>query len=302
MSWVYIPSSLQMAPSKLLSAKRRVASFFHASDQRVFSHRDLGTILSDHRETWNLAYGTTVNEFIDFLIQNLDLRLADLKSKDYSLPARYTWGKVSPYLLALSIRKGGYLTHATAMLLHALTDQIPKTIYVNFEQSPKPRGALLNQESIDRAFARAQRQTHYVFAYNDSQIAILAGKNTERSGVVTMRGPTNEQLDTTNLERTLIDIAVRPDYAGGVYQVLQAFRSARQQLSVNVLLATLKRLDYVYPYHQVLGFYMQRAGYEESRWDRLKQLPRRYDFYLAHDMRDKRFDSEWRLFYPAGFE
>jgi hypothetical protein len=73
-------------------------------------------------------------------------------------------------------------------------------------------------------------------------------------------------------------------------------------MSVNVLLAILKGLDYVYPYHQAIGFYMQRAGYEESRWGRLKQLDFKYDFYLAHDLRDKVYDSEWRLFYPKGFE
>lgn len=291
-----------MSPTRLQLAKRKIVAFFQNSERRVFSHRDLGTILSRNRVTWNLAYSTTVNDFIDFLLQSTELRQAELKSEEYSLAARYAWGQVSPYLLALSIKRNGYLTHATAMFFHALTDQIPKTIYVNFEQSPKPRGQLLSQESINRAFANTQRQTHYVFRYQDSQIAILAGKNTGRYGVVDMRDPANERVDVTNLERTLVDIAVRPDYAGGVYQVLQAFRSARKQMSVNVMLATLKHLDYVYPYHQVLGFYMQRAGYEESRLERLKKLPRRYDFYLAHDMRDKRLDPEWRLFYPAGFE
>jgi hypothetical protein len=34
-------------------------------------------------------------------------------------------------------------------------------------------------------------------------------------------------IPVTNLERTLIDITVRPDYAGGVQNVLDAFRIAR---------------------------------------------------------------------------
>ena len=291
-----------MPPTRLQLAKNKLTDFIEAAEKRVFSRKDLGAILAEHRTEWRLAYGTTSNEFIDFLVQNTQLKEAKLDSQTYSLPARYTWGQVSPYLLALSLRKAGYLSHATAMFLHALTDQIPKTIYVNFEQSPKPRAGGLSQESIDRAFSNRQRQTKYIFRCQDSQIAILSGKQTGRLGVVTMRGPGGESLDATNLERTLIDIAVRPDYAGGVYQVLQAFRSAKQQMSANALLAILKGLDYVYPYHQAIGFYMQRAGYEESRWGRLKGLPRQYGFYLAHDIRDKVHDPEWHLFYPKGFE
>jgi hypothetical protein len=292
-----------MPPSRLQLAKRAVTTLFEAAEKRVFSRKELGAILSQHRIEWRLPYDMTLEDFIRFLIQNTKLRDVRLQSKVYSFPPRYTWGEVSPYLLAQSLRRRGYLSHATAMFLHALTDQIPKTIYANFEQSPKPRSSgELTQDSIDRAFVHPQRQTSYVFGYQDSQIAILSGKQTGRLSVVTMRGPAGESLDATNLERTLIDIVVRPDYAGGVYQVLQAFGSAKERMSVNALLATLKGLDYIYPYHQAIGFYLQKAGYDKSRWGRLKQITRQYDFYLAHDLRDKIYKPEWRLFVPKGFE
>jgi predicted transcriptional regulator of viral defense system len=291
-----------MPPSKLQLARKQVTAFFDSADTRVFSRRDLSTVLSQNRNHWGLAKGTISDEFIEFLRQKGQLRQVDLKSDKYVLPPRYVWGQVSPYVLALSIRKAGYLSHATAVWLHSLTDQIPKTIYVNFEQSPKPRSGTLTQEAITRAFANRQRRTNYAFRHEDWQIAILSGKQTGRLGVIATKGPQGESLDVTNLERTLIDITVRPEYAGGVYQVLQAFRSAKRQMSVNALIAVLKGLDYVYPYHQAIGFYMRKAGYEESRWARLKQLDFRYDFYLAHDIRDKAYDPEWRLFYPKGLE
>ena len=46
---------------------------------------------------------------------------------------------------------------------------------------------------------------------------------------------------------------------------------------------------------------MQRAGYEPRRYERLKQLGLDLDFYLAHDMREREPNSEWRLFHPKGF-
>jgi hypothetical protein len=284
------------------SATQAIIDFFNNADKRVFTRRELSALLSQYRIEWRLGLATTSNQFIDFLTQQTKLERVTLESDDYVLPARYVWGEVSPYLLALSIRKAGYLSHATAILLHALTNQIPKNVYVNFEQSPKPGFGKLSQESIDRAFANRQRQTNYVFRYQDWKIAILSGKQTGRLGVINGRTPQGESVDVTNLERTLIDITVRPDYAGGVYQVLQAFRSAKERMSVNAVLAILKGLDYIYPYHQAIGFYMQKAGYEEQRWTRLRQPEFRHDFYLSHDIRDKEYDANWRLFYPKGFE
>jgi len=111
-----------------------------------------------------------------------------------------------------------------------------------------------------------------------------------------------EVLDVTGLERTLIDIVVRPEYSGGPYQVLEAYRLAKSRMSINVLIATLKKLDYVYPFHQTIGFYMQKAEYEQERLDRVKRIPMNYDFYLAHGIRETCYDPSWRLYSPKGFQ
>jgi hypothetical protein len=99
----------------------------------------------------------------------------------------------------------------------------------------------------------------------------------------------------------LIDITVRPAYAGGVYQVLEAYRRAQPDMSTSILLATLKKLDYIYPYHQAIGFYMQQAGYKPEQYERLRGLGLNHDFYLAHGLREREFDSAWRLHFPKGF-
>jgi len=113
-------------------------------------------------------------------------------------------------------------------------------------------------------------------------------------------GPAGELLDATKLERTLVDVAVRPVYAGGVHKVLEAYRAARERISVNLLMATLKNLGHLYPYHQAIGFYLERAGYDERALDLARRPGLEFDFYLAHGMKDTEFSTDWRLTHPRG--
>ncbi|HKV46637.1 MAG TPA: hypothetical protein VJN69_01000 [Candidatus Acidoferrales bacterium] len=284
-------------------AERAINSFFDDADLRVYTTHQLRSVLAQQRHGWGLPGNITANKFIEFLLERTKLKKVKLTSSNYPDFERYAWDEVSPYSMALSLRKGSYLSHASAIFLHALTDQIPKIVYVNHEQSvkPKPTGGL-TQEAIDRAFANKQRQSNYLCQFNDFKIALLSGKNTGNLGVVPGSFLQEKLLAVTGLERTLIDIAVRPDYAGGVYHVLKAYKSAKPRMSVNTLKAHLKKLDYTYPFHQAIGFYMQRAGYEPDRWSRLQELPMVFDFYLAHDLANKDYDPEWRLFFPKGFQ
>jgi hypothetical protein len=54
----------------------------------------------------------------------------------------------------------------------------------------------------------------------------------------------------------------------------------------------LQELGYLYPYHQAIGFYLLRAGYDPESLVSLRELGLKYDFFLAHGMKKTKFDPQ----------
>ena len=290
-----------MAPrSRLVLAKKDILSIFSQSAQKTYSQAQLANVLGQNRSTWRLAAHTTLKDFISFLTKHGDLQVRKFRSETYGQEiTRYSWGEASFFQLATSIKSRAYLCHATAMMLHGLAKFSPKTIYLNAEQSAKPsRHSPLTQDGIDRAFSGRQRQSNLIYNCNGISVIMISGKNTNRLGVEEISGPISEALQVTNLERTLIDIVVRPAYAGGTSQVLKAYRAAKDRISVDRHVAILKKLSYVYPYHQSIGFLMEKAGYPEQGVNQLRALGLSHDFYLAHGLQQPEYSKDWRLFHP----
>lgn len=215
---------------------------------------------------------------------------------------RYSHLDPSVFSIALSLRSRSYISHVSALFLHGVTEQLPKTIFVNKEQSAKDRNGQLAQGGIDRAFSRAARRSQYIWAWkgSNSRITMLNGKQTHDYGVIDLDVGRGEMVRVTNWERTLVDIVVRPTYSGGVLEILKAYRELKGRVSVDRIIETLSVLDYTYPYQQSVGFAMQKAGFPASSLEKIRALGIDYDFYFDYKMRNTEFDSAWRIHVPKG--
>jgi predicted transcriptional regulator of viral defense system len=295
-----------MNRTRIQIAKADIVKHLDQLPAPVLKLKEIRAILADQRAFWRLARSTTSADFIAFLRQH-----AKLKEVAFPFPQRseqvYVWGDVPLLTILLSLRKNLYLSHYTAARLHGLTEQSPTTIYVTDERSSgiKHERPKLNQAEIDEAFNRVPRVSHNWVEHSGKKIYLLNGAHTGHLGVIAERvtdeGGEEVLARITNLERTLIDIVVRPIYAGGTYEVAKAFELAKERASVNKLVATLRKLNFAYPYHQAIGYYLERAGYKSSQIDLVRRLPVEHEFYLTHDMGETRYVKEWRLFVPHGF-
>lgn len=290
-----------LRPTASRIPRKEIVDTLNSQPQRVFRRSDLEKILKDNRKLWRLSGDTTAHSFIRYLLKNSQLRETKFKFPSRT-EIRYAWGEVSSLEVIQTLRPNSYFTHYTALYLHNLTEQIPKTVFLNTEQPAKKTTTTnLEQATIDRAFGNAVRQSRMCADLSDQRVCLLNGKFTDQLGVIDFAGPEGEKIRVTNVERSLIDIVVRPVYSGGVFQALNAYRAAAKVVSVNKLAAYLQKLQYVYPYHQAIGFYLERAGnYSQTAIDLMKKFEIKYDFYLAYQIQDKGYSPTWRLFFPKG--
>jgi hypothetical protein len=288
-------------------ALKAIIKYFESEPKKVFSYRQLSQLLyTQGRGEWLLPESMSPQRFVDELIKHTPMRLVEILSVGHQTYTttnlkRYIYGDVSPFEVALSIRSNTYLSHYSSIFLLGLTEQLPKAIYVTLEQSEKinQQSLTIDQETIDQAFTKPQREPSFYYQYLDYRIILLNGKFSKKAGLSRSNTVFGVNLPITGLERTLVDITVRPAYAGGVTEVLKAYERAADTLSVNKLLSILAKLDYIYPYHQAIGFYLQKASiYKERQLALLKEKPQEYDFYLTYNIGEKEYSKEWRLYYP----
>jgi hypothetical protein len=279
------------------SIQKEIRTHFHEITTGIRWPSDLSEYVAEHRQRWG-EFDLSAQQMVKLLLKEGLLFKAEFESPQYKPIVRYLRGKPSPYELAMSLRRDSFLCHRTALTLHGI-EPPGTTIYVNKEQGSKPAPEGITQEGINRAFKNAQRQSNYIFRYGGSRFVLISGKDTDKAGVVRSKGPQGEAIDTTDLERTLIDIVVRPAYAGGLKRVFSAYEEVVSRIDVDHMIGLLRKLDYAYPYHQSIGFLLHRAGCPERDCKKFKDFGVEFDFYLDYGLKRPAYDRNWRLFYPS---
>lgn len=157
---------------------------------------------------------------------------------------------VTNFEIAQAYARYGYFSHDSALQLHGLHSSSNKNIYISEGIKPTPPSGIkkLNQSNIDLAFQKSQRTTKKSKKFDETTIHFLQGQSLDLMNVV------KDNIRVSDIEKTLIDITVRPSYSGGSKNVLQSFVKARSVMDPEKLIRYYKKLSFIYPYNQSLDF------------------------------------------------
>lgn len=264
----------------------------------VYTLADMQKLFDDNGKKFP-DYGRSFKKFLRRL---LELGLTErhiLDEEGYQKKTVFTFGDFDNLECIGRIGKNAYFSHHTALFLNNLTQQIPKTAYVSYELSKTKNSRItLKQENIDKVFSAPPREARY-YTFNRRPVILHASKFNGLTGVVKNSGGKFYQTDP---ERTLIDSVVRPHFSGGIFNVMNVFIENRGKYSVGKIGDYIKALDYIYPYHQAIGFLLEKAGYPEKELSIFKDMGIKNRFYLDYEIKDRSFSEKWNLIYPSAFD
>ena len=285
----------------------KIDTYLSGIPPSVFNKNTLTELFWNLRRKHLVPYDFYNDDLLAFIIDSNTIKSTEIKYAGTANPKRkqfirYILNSPSPFSVALSIRSKSYLSHNSALYLHGLTEKLPQEIIVNKEQSAKPSYNELTQDGINRAFKNNPKKSRYIWKWSKYRLVLINGKNTDEYGVINHTLESGEKVRITDLERTLVDIVVRPIYSGGAKNFIDIYRRAKDNVSTEKIVNTLEELDYTYPYHQSIGFLMERAGYESEDLEQIRALGIKYDFYLEYNMKKTEYDHNWRLYYPKGMK
>ena len=147
---------------------------------------------------------------------------------------------------------------------------------------------------LDAAFEKPQRRSGAKMQWESNNFLLLTSLYAGGSGI-----ETRKYFSLSSIERTLIDLSVRPAYGGGARTILEIYKKAILAFTIGNIFKLLDRLSYKYSYHQSIGFYLSLSGYNnQQNLDKLREMGMNCSFYLDYKMIDPIYSDEWNIYFP----
>lgn len=275
----------------------------------AFDEKGIYEFLNINREIMRTK-SFSLNKFISYLLKHELVSLFEFENNinDKKIYISKYFNDKNDYAKSIEIATllipKSYLSYFSSMYYHNLTQQLPKKIYLSVERKSNAPHNELQQEVINKALCKNNRKVSSVLSIAGYEIYLLHSKEANRVGIKRVQ-IFDKDYRITTLERTLIDIVVRAELSGGIEEVIQVYKKAfeeyKKDISINKIIFILKKLDYIYPYHQVVGYLLSKSGFDASKFK--KEFEFKNDFFLTRgavneDMDSLDYDDEFKIYIP----
>ncbi|MFW3382896.1 hypothetical protein ACN2C1_04775 [Aliarcobacter butzleri] len=258
-----------------------------------FSINDITSILDELKEENLVSNSLTQN---DFYLKLLDdglvahtITIRDIEKIRYTLNKEF-----NIYDFVYSLEKNGFFSMFTSLNIQGLTNFRDNFIFISKERMKRVnfKSKDITQEAIDKAFTNKPRRTKaYATIYNYN-IVILESNNTQEIGIIKYKG-----YKISSINRVFVEIISNIQYSKTPDDVIYEFKNLKDKLDINEIFNIIEKFDFVYPYYQLAGYYLEKIGFLKEELSKFFNKKTDLIFYTVKNKEKYTLDEYWAIKY-----
>lgn len=244
----------------------------------------------------SMSYDRFFNRLIDEGLNTFTLSIQG------SYKTRYSFKKKLDHDLFASILSGKktFLSMTTALRFQGLTDYRNNVIFVSRELSDKGYYTNeLNQSAVDKAFKQGMpRYSNNIGELDGKNYVFLSPKYSDCYEVITMKNG----VKVSSINRTFVEMIINIHYFKTYTTIINIFRPLKEKLDIKKIYKFIEILNYIYPYFQCAGFYLEQIGFTKDELIEFKKSVSNLNFYTQKSKKeivgeDYLFNEYWKMYY-----
>ncbi|MCG3680045.1 hypothetical protein [Aliarcobacter butzleri] len=261
--------------------------------KRFFSINDITSILDELKEKNLVSNSLTQNDFYLKLL-NDGLVAHTITIRDIE-KIRYTLNKeFNIYDFVYSLEKNGFFSMFTSLNIQGLTNFRDNFIFISKERRKRVNfnSKDITQEAIDKAFTNKPRRTKAHDTIYNYNVVILESNNTQEIGIIKYK-----DYKISSINRAFVEIISNIQYSKTPDDVIYEFKNLKDKLDINEIFNIIEKFDFVYPYYQLAGYYLEKIGYLKEELSKFVNKKTDLIFYTIKNKEKYTLDEYWGIKY-----
>lgn len=259
-----------------------------------YSSKELHLLMNKLKDNRYIAQSLNFNTFYNRLVEH-GLRQEIVTVNDKNIVRYFFDSKLDIFKKSLALQKGSFLSMSSALNYQGLSTFFDNFIYISKEQPPKKvdsKNSVLTQEKIDSAFKKNYRRTKSFGKIEDKFVVLLKPKNSDNYEVIKYK-----DIFVSSINRALVEMIVNVQYFKSSQMIIETYRPLKGKLSLDEVYNTLKHFNFIYPYYQCVGFYLEKIGFHRDELQQFAYKISKFDFYTEKNLDSYRYDRFWKMHY-----
>ncbi len=262
------------------------------SEKKIYKYSELTGLLKALKNNNQVSQAMTTQNFLIQLQKQFSLKTHTITSEKIN-HERYSLSNITAYEFVDSLATNTFFSMTTALNLRGLSKF--RDDFIFYSQEQKEKNQVLNkltQSLIDNAFKKEYRYTHSTASYGAQHVVFLKPKFSSRVEVKKYQG-----FYMSSVNRSLVEIILNIQYFKDFETIIENFKLLKNKLNINKIYNVVEAFNLIYPYFQLLGFALNKIGYNNKELDIFKQKVSKFKFYTQKNKLKYSYDKYWQIYY-----